>query len=331
MLITVVLVSTLMAGVWSLSSIYTRMFETSSSRVTETQLMRSLTQLIADDLVSVLPARMANRRPPRRSEPLDADEESTQSSGAVSFEFLASSRLPHFGLIGSEQTLYVSVLQTAPVTVFSEEILDSAEEPVQRLAAFAPDLRVVAYTFQEPYFNGGVNETRPPAGLLRREVLWEYAERLTQSEDPADTSGVGESVETSDLADHETVGPDADDEEAPQESATLVPEVVGLQFRYFDGQSWNTSWDSFEQQRLPVAVEVTLRLLTAEELKEQERLESGETETTDELTADDSAAVSASPEEIARLYRQLVYLPGGADQKEQAGASGRFSRSPFGP
>lgn len=46
----------------------------------------------------------------------------------------------------------------------------------------------------------------------------------------------------------------------------LAPEVVSLQFRYFDGMMWQTYWDSSQQQSLgllpllPQAIEITLHL-----------------------------------------------------------------------
>lgn len=38
----------------------------------------------------------------------------------------------------------------------------------------------------------------------------------------------------------------------------LAPEVIDVQFRYFDGVDWVEEWDSALQERLPNAVEVTL-------------------------------------------------------------------------
>lgn len=40
----------------------------------------------------------------------------------------------------------------------------------------------------------------------------------------------------------------------------LAPEVTSLQFRYFDGVAWFTTWDSEESGRLPRAVEVNMVL-----------------------------------------------------------------------
>ncbi len=38
----------------------------------------------------------------------------------------------------------------------------------------------------------------------------------------------------------------------------LAPEIIELQFRYFDGSSWQTSWNSVESGGFPLAVEITV-------------------------------------------------------------------------
>ncbi|HUY32907.1 MAG TPA: hypothetical protein VMV69_09010 [Pirellulales bacterium] len=41
----------------------------------------------------------------------------------------------------------------------------------------------------------------------------------------------------------------------------LAPEVAGISFRYFDGQSWQPSWDSRQRVGLPKAVEIEVAFL----------------------------------------------------------------------
>lgn len=48
------------------------------------------------------------------------------------------------------------------------------------------------------------------------------------------------------------------------ESSILAVEVVALQFRYYDGYSWVSEWDSTEKGRLPRAVEVSMGFLNQE-------------------------------------------------------------------
>lgn len=43
-----------------------------------------------------------------------------------------------------------------------------------------------------------------------------------------------------------------------ENSQVIAPEIRAIQFRFFDGQQWQAEWDSFVQQRLPSAIEVTL-------------------------------------------------------------------------
>jgi hypothetical protein len=50
----------------------------------------------------------------------------------------------------------------------------------------------------------------------------------------------------------------------PQRVELLAPEVVGLQFRYFDGYQWFLAWDSELMEASPVAVEILLTLRAAD-------------------------------------------------------------------
>lgn len=59
-----------------------------------------------------------------------------------------------------------------------------------------------------------------------------------------------------------------DVETLAQAAEIIAPEVISLQFRYFDGLNWLAEWDSVSAQRLPNAVEITLglrRLISEEE------------------------------------------------------------------
>ena len=45
-----------------------------------------------------------------------------------------------------------------------------------------------------------------------------------------------------------------------EEPSMDLPEVVSMEFRYYDGQQWTDAWDSRERRSLPVAVEVALQV-----------------------------------------------------------------------
>jgi len=49
-------------------------------------------------------------------------------------------------------------------------------------------------------------------------------------------------------------------EPVTEDAQLLAPEVLGIEFAYYDGEALLDQWDSAEQQGLPQAVEITLML-----------------------------------------------------------------------
>lgn len=79
----------------------------------------------------------------------------------------------------------------------------------------------------------------------------------------------------------------------PDEYCKLVaPEVVGLEFRYYDGSDWTSSWDSEELQHFPLAIEVVVTI-------DPDRIKNSGSGSTD-LGAQLSGL---------RQYRSVVHLP----------------------
>ena len=81
----------------------------------------------------------------------------------------------------------------------------------------------------------------------------------------------------------------------PQRLDILAPEVVGLEFSYFDGITWYPAWDTEMMQATPVAVEI---LLTLQSKRATQR---------PSITNWMSSA--PAPDELEQ-YRLLVHLPG---------------------
>lgn len=87
-----------------------------------------------------------------------------------------------------------------------------------------------------------------------------------------------------------------DVETLAQAAEIIAPEVISLQFRYFDGLSWLAEWDSVSAQRLPNAVEITLglrRLISEEEQRARPF----------------DAEVRAAASEVIETRRHVVALP----------------------
>jgi type II secretory pathway pseudopilin PulG len=91
----------------------------------------------------------------------------------------------------------------------------------------------------------------------------------------------------------------------------VAPEVVHIEFRYFDGEQVYEVWDMVEQRSLPLAIEVNIWLTTAHEAAAS-------------AAAYDTQALLA----IARNYRQTVFLP--MAELSQNGAAGGMGGSSSG-
>ena len=97
-------------------------------------------------------------------------------------------------------------------------------------------------------------------GLVRRELNWESSNPPTQNRDdwrrPATRRpSTRNSADPLDGA--------ADDLDPSDDTLLRVPEVTGLEFRYYDGRGWSGQWNSLTQKSLPVAVEVNLTVQLA--------------------------------------------------------------------
>jgi hypothetical protein len=86
----------------------------------------------------------------------------------------------------------------------------------------------------------------------------------------------------------------------PNDPAVLhVPEVVGVAFRYFDGQGFSDQWNSLARKSLPMAVEIVLRVRTGGPTAGRAGADA---------KADSTRRSEPSAEVPAESHRLLVYL-----------------------
>ena len=81
-----------------------------------------------------------------------------------------------------------------------------------------------------------------------------------------------------------------------QTGEVLAPEVVAVQFQYFDGTEWRTEWDTDAEQALPLAIEITLAIQSGDPAE----------------SSDTNAVASGTPlaeQTGGRVYRLVVELP----------------------
>ena len=147
-----------------------------------------------------------------------------------------------------------------------------------------PELHTVQYLFEDPTALPDI-EGGPRPGFVRRELDWETRgagadgaanqrhERGPQGNDldrhasslekpvprqPRSTRGLGTA------SSRDTESPLGEGANPVDDALLVVPEVVGLEFKYHDGHGWTGQWNSLTQKSLPLAIEVTLSLKVAE-------------------------------------------------------------------
>jgi len=212
--------------------------------------------------------------------------------------------VPTFGLWGTSRSLRLVVLQADPQqNKAPTDLADLMPLPGQPRAPFATELKTILYTFALPTESPS-NETQHPQGLVRREWAWETWSGLqsTQLTEIAATSSMSELPEwtSEDLLAFE-LGRDV----------LHVPQVTGIEFRYFDGTDWEYEWDSEELKKLPVLVEVLFKIRTTGESSTTtpNSTESGEMESEESMSTSDESSSSSWSAGAGVVYRQLIHLP----------------------
>jgi hypothetical protein len=306
MLLATALCGVLLAALWMLMSTYGELFDKGQQQVERAQLCRALLQQMADDLRSAI------------QDPLP---------GMFS-EAAGAAQRRRFGLFGSSRELRFDVLQLTSQQGNPIPVGRAAGELDETKAARVPELRTVHYTFFEP--NVGDDPSEPgQQGLVRSELDFETpldgaataglaTARSPQPRKSADT-GAASSVERS----------DSEPESADDDTRLSVPEVVSIQFRYFDGRGWTDAWNSLERKSLPAAVEIQLQLADtpmatnkrqrgtdARIPDEQALAAAGAQENT--LPAADAAQELTNPPRVSATYRLLVDLPGSPSYRPPA-------------
>jgi hypothetical protein len=136
------------------------------------------------------------------------------------------------------------------------------------------DVRTVAY-YLATSVRGRDEEAPATSGLVRREAdraatLW------------AATNGASASL--------------------AQSAESMAPEVVAIEFSYFDGSQWLTEWDSNELKALPVAVQISIELANP-------------------TLAATTQSVATRTENQGALYHVLVHIPASKPAKAAADSS----------
>jgi len=241
LLLSLSLLIVLLGVLWNTIAVFTQSQHRGLRLAERSQLVRSLSQLLQDDLNAAIQDPI---RPQREAAGADDD-------------------IRRFGLSGVSQALRLDVVAMNP---FAES--EVAKETTKTYNEFVPSEMLSAddsSSEQDPFYaamDGASVGLRRAAEL--KTIFYEFnikpsavASSTPLSTDTAD-NGVGLSRREIDF-------------ETPDINARLTgssmtaPEVVDCRFRYFDGIQWSHSWESIDRGGLPIAVEVTVTLLPLSE------------------------------------------------------------------
>jgi hypothetical protein len=175
------------------------------------------------------------------------------------------------GLYGNQYELSVDCSRLPRVDQYSGAAADSTTETV---ASIPSDVKTVSYFLRtEDSTQAGALATDGSSsnGLVRREMDRAAASWASQ---------------------------DGSLDASQHPGDVLAREVTYLEFRYYDGTTWYSEWDSEQMGGLPTAIEITISIDPAFGQNEEDM---------DVRTANELAAGVAEVNE--QLYRLVVHLP----------------------
>lgn len=281
-------------GVAMAIDLHLRMLDKRQNEIEQSQLSRSVLQLIRedirgavqytpfdssalDDLIAGLDplgadaAQAALGGDPAGDGGTGGDSDPVEDESSSASQAVATSVAPPTrpGVYGNETALMVDVSRLPR--------RDQLQYPqtLNGVALLPSDIKTVAYYVRIGQSSTGAaskSSDSATSGLVRREV------------DRAVTRYAIDFGGGAVLADAEEV---------------IAPEVTAIYFRYFDGREWQSSWDSDELGRLPVAIEVTVQIGGAQQ---------GTGSATSNTSASNSSATNVQ-NVLQESHTIVVYLP----------------------
>jgi hypothetical protein len=167
---------------------------------------------------------------------LDALGMSDDASGASQDIASSGEPAPEPGLYGNQYELLIDTSRLPRVDQFQRMITADSQLALEDIPS---DVKTVAY-YVVTEANAGLvtsaqlnNSEEPEYGLARRVLDRAVTLRATESAGSMGLQNAG---------------------------VIIAPEVVGIEFQYFDGAEWLMEWDSSEKGGLPVAVRILLAI-----------------------------------------------------------------------
>jgi type II secretory pathway pseudopilin PulG len=317
LLIVGVLVSVLMVGVWSLFRTWSGLYERGERRVLRIQLVRSLGDQFTEDLraaTQIVPPRPW--RDPAMVSAASVTDGNAETAAGGNMALMGGTDWLMLEVVQAVNPWQMSAKETDDPTAVASRERATLMAPELRLVlyTFAPPesetLESLSVAVDEmaaaddtETIVGEPEQSQPLTGLQRvviaQEYLTAWSEAAMNRVDAAagpdsmraavfwvrdEVTGVGNGDDQSrGLSLPNTGREQGDGGDTDLLKSILerddVAEVVWMEFRYFDGASWQSSWNSESQGRLPVAVEMRYELKIEEPTKDKENVPAGDDDT----------------------------------------------------
>ncbi|QDU37743.1 Pseudopilin GspJ [Maioricimonas rarisocia] len=281
----------LLAGIYSAIEVYMRITITGQDQVAQAQIIRAIFNRMSNDAASVVFAVPEEETEDEESleDPATGDlpeEDAAEEEIVIDVgDSVSAMQQTSLGIVGDSTTIMLHISRPARGLSYAEAI--NAGSIVTRTS----DLMSVSYFLAA---EGGSS-----LGAAVASLATSGGATAPGGFAASDSDGiVGLARLEGDRMALDYADAQADIDGMAQASKILAPEVVYLQFRYFDGIDWWDVWDSQTEGRLPRAIEVTLGLRPIPELTSSAR-----------VTPADSTSNNDTEEESLRFVQQIIAIP----------------------
>ena len=295
--------------------------DTRRGDVEEAQLARAVLKLMADDLHSVVAyntidfneaARIAAMDIPGlasgdieagdenfEQDPVEGDPEATEEEEKEPKD-LSSDLTPGAvpGIYGNQYQLQIDTSRLPRIEDF-DPALRAASGKLNDLPS---DVKTVVYYLQpdDGYEQGDTSS------LLANLEVNELDEPVATAASPGQGWGRGLVRRALDRSATQWALDNGDMSRLDATGEVLALEVVALEFRYFDGQQWQTAWDSEELAGLPMAIEVAIGIEVSD----------GRSRSATRETSSPSSRGFGHGQDV-RIYHQVIRIPSAEPTFEQ--------------
>ena len=317
MLIAMVLVAALMSTAWGILSMYSSLLTAGKSESSRQQLVRSLFQILSEDLSAV-------SLPPDTSvDPLSQANTATTDSSDSFSSSASQPTVDRQTAVGSSSTPAAITLEGTP-TSLRLTVCRPVVEPPKQLSAMeqlnerddlsgdvadvsagnaawkVPEFQTIIYQLQP--FGQSEGPSKLSFGLYRLQTdaatvsalesqQTDYEEGLTFDDVALSRSTLESLLFPQEDRLNSDIESGESDEDLAEPSYEYIPEVVDCRFEYYDGESWWSYWSDNQSSVLPAAVRVTLDVVS---LNEVETLKSLDSDRGSGIPLDDEFASSFS-------------------------------------